>query len=56
MIDVEYNAEQIQAAIEHQIARGPLAKDYKFGDGNASSKIVKILKEETTAIQKQNTY
>ena len=56
VIDVDYCTDKIVAAIETQISRGPLKPDYTFGDGRASEKIVKVLKAETTSIQKRNSY
>lgn len=55
-IDVTYDAEEITKAIRHQINHGHYPSSNIFGNGEASGKIVSVLKEFDISIQKVIAY
>jgi len=56
VIDVDYSSKEIRIAIERQLENGHYEPNFLYGDGNASEKIVKILKDFEFNIQKRITY
>jgi UDP-hydrolysing UDP-N-acetyl-D-glucosamine 2-epimerase len=56
VIDVEYDAGEIEAAIRRQLDHGHYTRSTLFGDGQAGRKIADILANAKMRIQKQLTY
>ncbi len=56
VLDVNYNKEEIFAAVKKQVAHGKYEPDHRYGDGKAGEKIVSILKDFDFTIQKRITY
>jgi UDP-N-acetylglucosamine 2-epimerase len=57
VIDVDYLAEDIFAAMEKQVATGRFEPDTVYGDGRAGDRIARILAESgDVATQKRITY
>ena len=56
VIDVDYDAGQIRAAIERQLAHNRYASDPLVGDGTAGVQIANVLADLTFNIQKQISY
>jgi len=56
VIDVGYNAEEIAAAIERQLAHGRYPSDHLVGDGTAGLQIAAILADFEFRIQKRISY
>ncbi len=56
VIDVDYNTDDIKAAIRQQVAHGRYEPDHLYGDGKSGAKIVKTLKQYNFQIQKRITY
>ncbi len=56
VIDVNYDCQQIQKAIEVQVSHGRYQMNPIYGDGNAGKRIAEILAVEKVDIQKCITY
>ncbi len=56
VVDVDYDKDEIVAAIKRQLAHGHYKPDLLYGDGKSCSKIVDILKKIEFKIQKQISY
>jgi UDP-N-acetylglucosamine 2-epimerase len=56
VITVGYNREEIRKAILKQLKHGKYKREYMYGDGNASKKIVKILRDTEVSPQKKLHY
>ncbi len=56
VIDVGYDATEIEAAVRRQLEHGPYAPDHVYGDGYAAEKIVDILSGFQFKLQKTITY
>jgi UDP-hydrolysing UDP-N-acetyl-D-glucosamine 2-epimerase len=56
VIDVDYDAKKIAAAIQTQLGRGHYPSDTLYGDGKASVRIVEAIKTAEVKLQKQITY
>lgn len=56
ILDVEYNQEEIQTAIQQQILAGRYPSDKIYGDGHAGENIAKVLFEAVLTNSKRLTY
>jgi UDP-hydrolysing UDP-N-acetyl-D-glucosamine 2-epimerase len=56
VIDVNYSAEDIRKAIEHQILQGRYPQNHLYGDGHAGARIAEILATCVVEIQKKLFY
>lgn len=56
VIDVEYEKEQIVAAVRKQVVRREYEPDGLYGDGYAAEKIIRVLKTAPLNVQKMITY
>lgn len=56
VIDVGYDADEIQSAVAIQVDRGRYDMDPIYGDGHAGSAIVDVLSKAEVEIQKRITY
>jgi UDP-hydrolysing UDP-N-acetyl-D-glucosamine 2-epimerase len=56
VIDVDYSKDEIISAIRRQTSNGRYAEDRLYGDGNAGSRISKVLAEAPLEIGKRLTY
>lgn len=56
VIDVDYNRNHIQSAIERQIKHGTYPSDNIYGDGDAGVKIAKLLAEVQLTFHKRLSY
>lgn len=56
IMDAGYNADEIKAAIEAQVAHGRYPSTDIFGDGKAGENIAEVLAKETITINKRLTY
>jgi UDP-N-acetylglucosamine 2-epimerase len=56
VVDVEYDREQIAAALRAQIEHGPYGHEPIYGDGRAGERIADILSRNTVRIDKRITY
>ncbi len=56
VVDVDYDRNQIRAAIDSQINVPRLEPDLLYGDGNAEKRIVEVLSTVPLGIEKQLTY
>lgn len=56
VVDVGYDADEIEAAIAKQIGRGRFERSLLFGDGKAGRRIADLLASEDVSIQKHLSY
>lgn len=56
LVDVDYDREEIAAAIRKQMEHGPYEPDHCYGDGKAGEKIVEVLSTFSFSLQKQITF
>ncbi|MGB5717463.1 MAG: UDP-N-acetylglucosamine 2-epimerase [Gammaproteobacteria bacterium] len=56
IVDVDYEREQIRAAIERQISASRPQQDLLYGDGHAGERIAEVLSTVPLGIEKQLTY
>lgn len=56
VVDVNYDRDEIAAAIRRQASRGRLAPDLLYGDGCAGERIAEVLKNAPLTIEKRLTY
>lgn len=56
VVDVGYDAAEIEAAVRAQSARGALASDPIYGDGRAGARIAAVLATAPLTIEKRLTY
>ena len=56
VLEVDYKHKQIIEAIQKQITNGPYSKDFLYGDGDAGTRIAKVLLEAPLKIEKRLTY
>jgi UDP-hydrolysing UDP-N-acetyl-D-glucosamine 2-epimerase len=56
VIDVGYERKEIEEGILHQVSNGYYEPDFLYGDGKASEKIVKVLRDFEFKIQKKIAY
>ena len=56
VVDVPYAADEIQSAIQKQVAHGRYRSDHLYGDGNSGPLIAKLLAEVEVPIQKTLAY
>lgn len=56
VLDVEYGQKPISEAIQKQMSHGLYPKDSLYGDGNAGSRIAKVLSEAPLKIEKRLWY
>jgi len=56
VVDVDYAAAEIEAAVRRQVAHGRYEPDHLYGDGYAAEKIVRTLAELRFTVQKTITY
>lgn len=56
VIDVDYERGEIVAAVRMHLKHGRYAPDHRYGDGNAASRIVEVLRTHKFLIQKTIAY